>query len=38
LRSGFEYFLSYGIPGKMEGERYKKSLDLVIDFLKASPA
>jgi len=25
----FEYFLSCGIPGKMEGERYKKSPDLV---------
>jgi uncharacterized protein (DUF169 family) len=25
----FEYFLSYGIPGKLEGERYKKSPGLV---------
>jgi hypothetical protein len=25
----FEYFLSCGIPGKMEGERYKKSPELV---------
>ncbi len=25
----FEYFLSYGIPGKLEGERYKKSPELV---------
>ena len=24
LRPNFEYFLSCGIPGKMEGERYKK--------------
>lgn len=24
LRPGFEHFLSNGIPGKMEGERYKK--------------
>jgi uncharacterized protein (DUF169 family) len=24
LRPGFEHFLSYGIPGKMKGERYKK--------------
>jgi len=24
-----EYFLSYGIPGKLEGERYKKSPELV---------
>ncbi len=29
LRPNFEYFLSCGIPGKMEGERYKKSPDLV---------
>ncbi len=25
----FEYFLSYGIPGQMEGERYKKSPEIV---------
>jgi len=25
----FEYFLSFGIPGKLEGERYKKSPELV---------
>jgi len=30
----FEYFLSYGIPGKMEGERYKKSPELVREHLK----
>jgi Uncharacterised ArCR, COG2043 len=30
----FEYFLSYGIPGKMEGERYKKSPDLVREHMK----
>lgn len=29
LRPDFEYFLSCGIPGKMEGERYKKSPELV---------
>jgi hypothetical protein len=29
LRPEFAYFLSYGIPGKMEGERYKKSPELV---------
>ncbi len=28
-RPGFEYFLSCGIPGKMEGERYKKTPELV---------
>ena len=38
LRPGFEYFLSYGIPGKMEGERYKKSPELVREFLESSPA
>jgi len=30
----FEYFLSYGIPGKLEGERYKKSPELVREHLK----
>lgn len=25
----FEYFLSCGIPGKLEGERYKKTPELV---------
>jgi hypothetical protein len=29
LRQNFEYFLSCGIPGKMEGERYKKSSEIV---------
>jgi hypothetical protein len=29
LRHNFEYFLSYGIPGELEGERYKKSPELV---------
>jgi hypothetical protein len=33
----FEYFLSYGIPGKLEGERYKKSPDLVREGSKLSP-
>jgi len=33
----FEYFLSYGIPGKLEGERYKKTPELVNDFLKNAP-
>lgn len=27
--AGFEYFLSCGIPGKLEGERYKKTPELV---------
>jgi uncharacterized protein (DUF169 family) len=35
----FEYFLSCGIPGKLEGERYKKSPDMVKEFMaKHSPA
>jgi uncharacterized protein (DUF169 family) len=29
----FEYFLSCGIPGKLEGERYKKSRELVREFM-----
>lgn len=37
LRPNFEYFLSYGIPGEMEGERYKKSPELVTEVMKASP-
>ncbi len=35
LRLNFEYFLSCGIPGEMEGERYKKSPDLVKAFLRS---
>jgi hypothetical protein len=30
----FEYFLSCGIPGKMEGERYKKSPEMVKEYMK----
>jgi hypothetical protein len=37
LRPDFEYFLSCGIPGKMEGERYKKSPELVREFLAKAP-
>jgi uncharacterized protein (DUF169 family) len=33
----FEYFLSCGIPGKMEGERYKKSPELVKEIMKNWP-
>jgi hypothetical protein len=33
----FEHFLSCGIPGVLEGERYKKSPDLVKEFEKRSP-
>ncbi len=34
LRPGFEYFLSCGIPGKLEGERYKKSPEIVKEMMK----
>lgn len=30
----FEFFLSCGIPGKVEGERYKKTPELVKEYLK----
>ena len=33
----FEYFLSYGIPGKLEGERYKKTPELVKEFMEKGP-
>jgi hypothetical protein len=34
----FPYFLSSGIPGEMEGERYKKSPELVEAYLESQPA
>jgi len=35
----FEYFLSCGIPGKLEGERYKKTPEMVKEFMaKHTPA
>jgi uncharacterized protein (DUF169 family) len=37
LRPKFEYFLSCGIPGEMEGERYKQSPELVNEQLKQQP-
>lgn len=33
----FEYFLSCGIPGKMEGERYKKTPEIVREIMKNMP-
>jgi uncharacterized protein (DUF169 family) len=33
----FEYFLSCGIPGRLEGERYKKSPDLVNKYMEHLP-
>lgn len=32
----FNYFLSCGIPGKVEGERYKKSPEMVGEFMQKS--
>lgn len=37
LMPHFEYFLSCGIPGKLEGERYKKSPEMVKQFVAGSP-
>ncbi len=34
LMPDFEYFLSCGIPGKMEGERYKKSPEMVKEYMR----
>ena len=34
MRPDFEYFLSYGIPGKMEGERYIRNPDMVKEIQK----
>jgi len=37
LMPNFEYFLSCGIPGKLEGERYKKTPELVRELLNHVP-
>jgi len=37
LMPDFEYFLSCGIPGKLEGERYKKTPELVKEFIEKVP-
>ncbi len=34
----FEYFLSCGIPGKLEGERYKKTPELVKAYMREFPS
>ena len=34
LMPDFEYFLSCGIPGEMEGERYKKSPEMVKEYMQ----
>jgi hypothetical protein len=33
----FKYFLSYGIPGEVEGERYKKTPELVAEYMADMP-
>jgi len=37
IMPNFEYFLSCGIPGKLEGERYKKTPELVKELMKELP-
>jgi hypothetical protein len=37
LMPGFEYFLSCGIPGKLIGERYKKSPEIVREMIEHAP-
>jgi uncharacterized protein (DUF169 family) len=37
LRLDFEFFLSYGKEGKMEGERYKKDPETVLELMKNAP-
>lgn len=37
IMPNFEYFLSYGLPGGLEGERYKKSPELVKEIQKKWP-
>lgn len=37
LAPNFEYFLSCGLPGKLKGERYKKSPELVKQAMKYAP-
>jgi uncharacterized protein (DUF169 family) len=37
IRPDFEYFLSCGIPGKLEGERYKKTPEIAAESVKLAP-
>ena len=37
IMPNFEYFLSCGIPGQVEGERYKKSPEMVEEVMKNLP-
>ena len=38
LRPDFEHFLAKGIPGRLEGERYKKTAGIVKQLLQNTPA
>ena len=38
LMPDFEHFLSCGIPGRMQGERYKKTPELVREVMRLAPA
>jgi uncharacterized protein (DUF169 family) len=38
IMDDFEYFLSCGIPGKLQGERYKKSPELVKEAMRLAPS
>jgi uncharacterized protein (DUF169 family) len=37
IMPNFEYFLSCGIPGQLEGERYKKTPEMVKEIMKSMP-
>ena len=37
VRENFDYFLSCGIPGELEGERYKKTPEIVNEVFKSQP-
>jgi uncharacterized protein (DUF169 family) len=37
VRENFEYFLSYGIPDKVRGERYVKTPEMVKEIMEQSP-
>jgi len=37
ISQDFKYFLSCGIPGRVKGERYKKSPELVEEYVKDMP-
>ncbi|OPY77586.1 MAG: hypothetical protein A4E65_02694 [Syntrophorhabdus sp. PtaU1.Bin153] len=37
FRPNIDFFLSYGIPGEMEGERYKKTPEIVREVMRIAP-